>query len=617
MHRHRPQGPDRDGVNAKEVLLHSTTGALMTSGMLPFKRCKLSASPATGLVGMQENAFLSDFFGCVGFLPLTTPSHIRETMVTIMLPPASSQQSVFGDDCDERGHYFEAVAPWGDLSKTSARNLLPMDPSACTFWCAVALGALLKGSPIESVTSYAQLAQGALAKSNFGPGDAEVAKAWVILANLHGFMGDKERFEKYLALSDSFLSSSIEQGSIDTLPVGFAEIVKFKDIANVSCGRWQVESSPVRGESLPLPQLNEAATEAELYRYVSQSCVAFEEAIYTTMIDQSASGGNSPYDSGPRGIAGGVRPSPEDFMAADVSNALRSLLGDGDFIDFGPLQEAVDRPSIRGGIGALKIDGPCIVETAAKGDLHATRERMGRCIDVLERYPGLCRCMIGCHMTHMLLICLAAAGDSSDRAVYDRLRVISNSFRPPGSQPVPPFVEWRGVGAFCDEIFCRSIEGLVPSRHMTPFLDQHADDIDACVGTTPTGSIKDETSLHGHGHAQHDILPAFNSIPGKIIGTTPVWPTSSWAESDIGPLVAPVAPPTTSSISSNHALGQSDAGLFSVSVARGVTKPESSLSGFREGSEQDVKLEDTGEHGIAEEDWLDAAHVLSDAAETG
>ncbi|CAM9742247.1 unnamed protein product, partial [Ectocarpus sp. 6 AP-2014] len=113
VQRHRPLGPDRDGVNAKEVLLHSTTGVLMTSGMLPFKRCRLSASPATGLVGMQENAFLSDFFGCVGFLPLTTPSQIRETMVTIMLPRAPSQQSVFGDGCDEGGHYFEAVARGG------------------------------------------------------------------------------------------------------------------------------------------------------------------------------------------------------------------------------------------------------------------------------------------------------------------------------------------------------------------------------------------------------------------------------------------------------------------------------------------------------------------------
>ncbi|CAM9741827.1 unnamed protein product [Ectocarpus sp. 6 AP-2014] len=614
VQRHRPQGPDRDGMNAKEVLLHSTTGALVTSGMLPFKRCRLSASPATGLVGMQENAFLSDFFGCVGFLPLTTPSHIRETMVTIMLPPASSQQPVFGDDCDEGGHYFEAVAPGDDLSKTSARNQFPMDPSACTFWCAVALGALVKGSPIESVTSYAQLAQEALAKSNSGPGNAEVAKAWVILANLHGFMGHKERFEKYLALSDSFLRSSIEQGSIDTLPVGFAEIVKFKDIANVSCGKWQVESFPVQGESLPPPQLNEAATEAELYRYVSRSCVAFENTIFTTMIKQSASGGNGPCDSEPHGTAGGVLPFPEDFTAADFSKALKSLLDDGNGIDFGPLQEAVDRrSSIRRGIGVLFIDGPCIVGTAAKGDLHATRERMGRCIEVLERYPGLCRCMIGCHMTHVLLICLATAGDSSDRAVYDRLRVISNSFRPPGSQPVPPFVEWRGVGAFCDEMICRSIEVLVvPCGHMRPFLEPPVDDIDADFGTTATGSDIDEGAPHSHGYTQHENLTAFNSIPGKTIGTAPVWPTDSGVESGIGPPLAPTAQPT-SPISSNHAFGQSEAGLCSVGVARGVTTPEPSLLGLLGCSERDGKPEDTGEDGIVGEDWLDAAHAISDA----
>ncbi|CBN75491.1 expressed unknown protein [Ectocarpus siliculosus] len=575
MRQHQPQGPDRNGIKAKDVLLHSTTGALVTSGVLPFK------------------------------------SHIRETMVKIMLPPASSQQPVLGDNCDEGERYFEAVAPGGDLSKISAGNQLAMDPSACTFWCAVALGALVKGSPIESVTSYAQLAEEALANSNSGPGNAEVAKAWVILANLHGFMGDKERFEKYLALSGSFLRSSIEQGSIDTLPVGFAEIVKFKDIANVSCGEWQMESFPVQGENLP-PQLNEAATEAELYRYVSRSCVAFEEAIYTTMIEQSESGGNGLCDSEPHGRPGGVLPLPEDFTASDFSKALKSLLDDGDGIDFGPLQEAVDRSSIRRGIGVLFIDGPCIVETAAKGDLHATRERMGRCIEVLERYPGLCRCMIGCHMTHVLLMCLAAAGDSSDRAVYDRLRVISNSFRPPGSQPVPSFVEWRGVGAFCDEIFCRSIEVLVPCGHMRPFLEPPIEGIDADFGTSATGSDIDEGAPHGHGYTQRESLTAFNSIPGKIIGTAPVWPTDSGVESDIVPFLAPRAQPT-SPISSRHAFGQSEAGLYSVGVARGVTTPEPSLLGLLESTERDRKPEDTGEDGIVEEDWLDAAHAISDA----
>ena len=34
-------------------------------------RCRLSASPATGLVGMQENVFLSNYFECMALLPLT------------------------------------------------------------------------------------------------------------------------------------------------------------------------------------------------------------------------------------------------------------------------------------------------------------------------------------------------------------------------------------------------------------------------------------------------------------------------------------------------------------------------------------------------------------------
>ncbi|CAN0350032.1 unnamed protein product [Ectocarpus sp. 12 AP-2014] len=241
---------------------------------------------------------------------------------------------------------------------------------------------------------------------------------------------------------------------------------------------------------------------------------------------------------------------------------------------------------------------------------------MGRCIEVLERYPGLYRCMIGCHMTHTMLICLAAAGDSSDRAVYDRLRVTWNAFRPPDSRPVPPFVEWRGVGAFCDDHSPISIEVLVPSGHMRHFLEPPVDDINTEFGTMATGSGIDESAPHGHGRTQPEILTAFNSIPGKIIGTAPVWPTDSGVESNIGPLLAPTAQPTTSPLSSNHAFGQSEAGLYSVSVARGVTAPEPSLLGLPESGERDGKPEDTGEDGIAEGDWLDAAHAILDATET-
>ncbi|CAN0282355.1 unnamed protein product, partial [Ascophyllum nodosum] len=44
-------------------------------------RCKLRASPATGLVGMRENYFLKDYFGYLGLVELTTQSEIREVIV--------------------------------------------------------------------------------------------------------------------------------------------------------------------------------------------------------------------------------------------------------------------------------------------------------------------------------------------------------------------------------------------------------------------------------------------------------------------------------------------------------------------------------------------------------
>ncbi|CAM9144154.1 unnamed protein product [Ectocarpus sp. 8 AP-2014] len=140
--RRERQRTDPAGMQAADALLHSASGAHLAHG-----RCRLSASPATGLVGMQENSFLSDFFACLGFLPLTTQSHIRETMANIMVHPAIRQPP--GDGCVE-AEAFDAIATGGNLITALGGKQLPMDPSTCIFWCAVALGALVKGCPIES-----------------------------------------------------------------------------------------------------------------------------------------------------------------------------------------------------------------------------------------------------------------------------------------------------------------------------------------------------------------------------------------------------------------------------------------------------------------------------------
>ena len=72
-------------------------------------------------------------------------SHVRESMVKMM---SALQRS--GGDGDQQGRFDEMVegANW---SKASEGHQLPMNPATCTFWCAIALGALVKGRPIESV----------------------------------------------------------------------------------------------------------------------------------------------------------------------------------------------------------------------------------------------------------------------------------------------------------------------------------------------------------------------------------------------------------------------------------------------------------------------------------
>ena len=51
---------------------HELEPSLCCNRFLVGLRCRLSPSPATGLVGMEENTFLSDYFACVGFLPFTS-----------------------------------------------------------------------------------------------------------------------------------------------------------------------------------------------------------------------------------------------------------------------------------------------------------------------------------------------------------------------------------------------------------------------------------------------------------------------------------------------------------------------------------------------------------------
>lgn len=98
--------------------------------------------------------FVFSRFAPSRYVPTARPAHhfcfrdsdIRETMMKIILPPAI-QRWADRQDCGEE-EQLDTIIPGGPVGNPVG----PAGPSACTFWCAVAMGALAKGRPIESVS---------------------------------------------------------------------------------------------------------------------------------------------------------------------------------------------------------------------------------------------------------------------------------------------------------------------------------------------------------------------------------------------------------------------------------------------------------------------------------
>ncbi|CAN0406817.1 unnamed protein product, partial [Ectocarpus sp. 8 AP-2014] len=240
-------------------------------------------------------------------------------------------------------------------------------------------------------------------------------------------------------------------------------------------------------------------TEVELYQYVAQSYRAYEQILHQIASNQIATTCENLCDAeSDRGSDSDLR-SDHVFLPREVSDAIGTYLESVRCLSFEPLEEAVDRPSVRGGFGGLLINIGLVVTKAAQGDLHAALERIGRCVEVCERYPGLCRSTVGCHLAHIALASLAAVGGSRAQAMYDRMRGSYNSFRPAGSRPVPPLEEWNGVDAFCDDSFCRAMD--LVSGKLKAFSAPPVDSIDTCV---------EENIFQGGWQTQSATLPACN-----------------------------------------------------------------------------------------------------------
>ncbi|CAN0400626.1 unnamed protein product [Ectocarpus sp. 12 AP-2014] len=614
-------------MQSTELLRELSSGELQDCGMLPVKRFRLSASPATGLVGMQENVFLSDFFGCVGFLPLTTPRHIREEIVRMMTLSTAPYRPGPSHDSPEQGQFGAIFSKDG----FTTGNHLSTGPSACTFWCAVGVGALVKGSPVESVANYSRLARDAL-DAYIGPVDIEVAMAWAILGYFYGFMGDTAMFQEHLGLSDSFLTDSIERGSIDILPAGFAEIVRLKQTVKVYGGNLDAAYIDFLGSRRrDPPQVNPAANEGDLFRYFSQSLNAFEEVVFEKACEKSATRRFLNADEPCEQDRGGGSPHGNAPQAEDVSDAMVTGLKDG-LIDFEHLQETVDRrPNIRKGIGGLLINMYLAFQKAGKGDAGGALARLGHCVEAFERYPGVCRCMmLWCHASHSILGALAAIRSSRARELYNRLRDVYNPFRPASFLPAPPLEEWHGTSAFCDDFQCRCFEGIVASQARSIFPAPSD-----CTNSTNAGlqqihctedylEVVDED--HDGGIVSAGVIPEKEIVSMMDApcsnGDKPTASTSSWVGNQEP---APqMGPPVGPNLSTSHVHRRPDMGAGSdTDIYSGAIEGCGGelLSGFvapvpdmflrlPELTQVDGVPEETGDDTIAASDWLDVTHAM-------
>ncbi|CAM9196665.1 unnamed protein product [Ectocarpus fasciculatus] len=206
-----------------------------------------------------------------------------------------------------------------------------------------------------------------------------------------------------------------------------------------------------------------------MYRYVVQTLEGFMEFVFERACENRTTRRHSRENEPGEEDISGASPDVKAPQVEEMSEAMVAGLKEGLF-DFEPLQEPAERPHIRTGVGSLLINMSLGYQKAARGDAGGALERFSRCVEVFERYPGVCRCMYHwCHIAHGVLGSLAAIDDSRGRGLYNRLREVYNRHRHSPSLPAPPLEEWSGISSICDASQCRFYDGAIASQALSVF----------------------------------------------------------------------------------------------------------------------------------------------------
>ncbi|CAN0428352.1 unnamed protein product [Pylaiella littoralis] len=227
-----------DGANAIQGERHRTaTGPLP----LPLKRCGgnrgafrggwyAPVTPEGTVFGFSSHrphrpageGFLSDFFDCLGFLSLASESVMYaaepEEFGATTSPPLHVAEGAIQCLVDggnlSGGHWDQAVPAGG--------GPLLHDSSTCLLWCAVGLGALVRGCPLTHVEGYVDLAQVSLTHC-FDGITLDSARAYLAMAVLHDFLGNQTKSHGYLESATSI----VRVLPPERLPTGIHDVLRY------------------------------------------------------------------------------------------------------------------------------------------------------------------------------------------------------------------------------------------------------------------------------------------------------------------------------------------------------------------------------------------------------
>ncbi|CAN0120612.1 unnamed protein product [Ectocarpus sp. 12 AP-2014] len=180
------------------------------------KRARMGPSAATGLVGFEENVFVSDFFDRLGFFPLANQKTVRRAIMEVLFRPAEEQGSFRGGAESMEGVFSGALAIQKFGSNTQESKAF-----SCILWCTIALGAMTNNLSLPTVRRYVKLAEEAV--DGLCTEDVPTAKAYTIMAMVYAWQDNSALFAKYLGRAQELVNS---MDASEEIPMELTDIMK-------------------------------------------------------------------------------------------------------------------------------------------------------------------------------------------------------------------------------------------------------------------------------------------------------------------------------------------------------------------------------------------------------